>query len=94
MKFERFHNAYFDSLSGAFSRVTEREFFDSQITLTDVERELVESFFGITNIHRGNVTENKVLAAKPFKVFNTGEFINLNLVYPKKEKDELRGTQY
>lgn len=90
MKFELFHNRYFNSQTGAFSRVTEREFFDSQITLTGVEQEIVESYFGINNIHRGNVNQNKVLSAKPFKVFNTGKLTNLNVIYPKYDKDELR----
>ncbi|MFT6480759.1 MAG: hypothetical protein ACJAVP_003921 [Spirosomataceae bacterium] len=40
MKFDIFHNRFFAAKTGAFSKVTEREYFDSQITLTEVKTEI------------------------------------------------------
>ncbi len=90
MKFENYHHVFFNTNKGSFSRVTDREYFDSQITLTDAEEDLVVSYFGIKNIHVGNVGSNKVLASKPFRHYNTGKFIDLNLVFPKPNNNELR----
>jgi 5-methylcytosine-specific restriction protein A len=90
MKFEDYHNNFFNSHTGAFSRVTERENYDSQITLTDVETEIVVNYFGGQNIHIGNVGQNRLKAAKHFKLYNTGEIISLNLVFPKPNNSELR----
>jgi 5-methylcytosine-specific restriction enzyme A len=46
MRFRQFHNDFFDSIDGAYSLVTQREFYDSQITLTDAEAEMVINHFG------------------------------------------------
>ncbi len=90
MKFQPFHNLFFSSKIGAFSRVTNREFQDSQITLTGLEAEIIIDYFTIQNIQTGNVKSNPTKASKPFKLYNTDKIINLNLVYPKPKKPELR----
>jgi len=41
MKFGAIQQARFNTATGAYSLVTETEFGDSQITLTDFEREIV-----------------------------------------------------
>ena len=70
--------------------MTNREHFDSQITLADHEAEIVVTYFGQQNLHIGNVTSNKTLAAKTFYLFPDGEEMTLNVVYPKPNKTELR----
>ncbi len=89
MRFSAAHSLYFNAKDGAYSRITEREYFDSQITLSDAEAELAVNYFG-TTILVGNVGVDKVQAKKPFKLFNKNEFVHLNLVYPKPGKNELR----
>jgi len=90
MEFKPFHKDYFKAINGAYSRVTERENYDSQITLTDIEAETVINFFGITNIHIGNVDSNPQKSAKPFLLYPNFTPIVLNLVFPKPHKTELR----
>jgi 5-methylcytosine-specific restriction enzyme A len=90
MKFGVSQKFKFESESGTYSIVTEREYYDSQITATDYETDLLIQHFGLDNIHIGNVTSNKVAANKRFRKFPTGESIFLNLVFPKPEKKELR----
>jgi hypothetical protein len=90
MKFETYHNHFFNSSTGAFSPVTERENYDSQITLTDVESDIIVEYFGKDHIHVGNVKKNPSKASKAFRLYNTGEVISLNLVFPKPNSSELR----
>ena len=90
MDFKNFHKDFFGSRNGAYSRVTERENHDSQITLTDSEAEMVVEYFGKENIQVGNVRSNPELASKEFLLFPDFKTISLNLVYPKPEKPELR----
>ena len=90
MQFGPSQKSRFDTNDGTYSVVTETEFGDSQITATDVESTLLESFFNKANIHRGKVRDNIEKAQKTFKLFPSGEEVNLNLVYPKKNKQELR----
>lgn len=90
MKFQLFHSRYFDATNGAYSIVTHREEYDSQITLTDTEAEMVINYFGINNIQLGNVNSNKIKASKPFFLYPTLQTIHLNLVFPKPDKHELR----
>jgi len=90
MKFGRAQRLRFGSGDGSYSRVTERENYDSQITLADYEAALVISHFGRENIQVGNVSSNREKAKKRFLLFPTHEEIVLNVVYPKKEKTELR----
>ena len=90
MKFGKIQERKFGASSGAYSIVTERENYDSQITLTDYEAELVVDHFGKENLHVGNVQSNKILASKPLRLYPSGKIINLNIVYPKPEKTELR----
>ncbi|VAW43400.1 hypothetical protein MNBD_CHLOROFLEXI01-463, partial [hydrothermal vent metagenome] len=58
MRFSTAHRHHFSGKDGAYSRVTEREFFDSQITLSDAEAELAVNYFG-TTILVGNVDGDK-----------------------------------
>ncbi len=90
MRFSEFHTTFFGSSSGAYSRVTERENYDSQITLTDDEFEIVVSKFGLQNITVGNVKSNENLSAKKFLLYPNMTEISLNLVFPKPKKSELR----
>lgn len=90
MKFGASQVLRFGTLNGAYSVVTQTEYSDSQITLTDSEQAIVESFFGKSNIHRGNVKSSAGKARKEFRLHRSGQSIPLNLVYPKPDKDELR----
>lgn len=90
MKFGRHEATRFGTPDGAYSRVTETEYSDSQITLADYEQFLAESHFGKNNIHRGRVSLSPSAARKPFRLFPSGRAIHLNLIYPKPEKEELR----
>ena len=90
MRFGKNQEIRFGTTNGAYSLVTDREHYDSQITLTDYEAELVVGHFGANNIHVGRVQLNPQTAAKPFRHYPDGTSIELNLVYPKEEKTELR----
>jgi len=90
MEFNLFHRDYFNAKNGAFSKVTEREHIDSQITLTDIEAEIVINHFGKQNIQVGNVKSDPRKATKNFLLYPSFNSINLNLVFPKPNKTELR----
>lgn len=83
MKFGTIQRKMFGTAVGAYSIVTDRENYDSQITLTDYEAEIVLSHFGKNNIHVGNVKSNLALSKKHFRLFPSGKPISLNLVFPK-----------
>ena len=92
MKFNSFYNRQFNSGRGAYSIVTHREYYDSQVTLTDFEFTLVTEFFkkhGV-EILVGKVGLDPELAKKTFRSYPSGEEIGLNLVFPKADKPELR----
>ena len=89
MRFGKNEASVFGTIKGAYSEVTDRELLDSQITLVDYEAELVESFFS-NDIYRGNVQSNREAAKKRFRLHGTNEFVELNLIYPKENKKELR----
>lgn len=90
MEFQLFHNRFFNAVKGSFSIVTSREEYDSQITLTDSEAETVINYFGLSNIHIGKVADNKIKASKTFYLYPNLTPIQLNLVFPKSAKPELR----
>jgi len=90
MKFGIIQKMKFGTSDGSYSVVTEREHFDSQITLTDYEADLVISIFGKENIQVGGVHSNKELSSKEFRLYPSGKKVFLNVVYPKPEKTELR----
>jgi len=90
MRFSVVQKRIFGTLDGAYSIVTARENYDSQITLTDFEAELVTNFFGDENIHTGNVKQNPNASSKSFRLYPVGELVDLNLVYPKPGRLELR----
>ncbi|MEX0597469.1 MAG: HNH endonuclease [Candidatus Paceibacterota bacterium] len=90
MKFSNHHRGYFNADKGAFSVITERENFDSQLTFTDVEAEIILDFFSEGNIHRGRVSDNPKLSKKAFKLFNGGTTVFLNVNFPKDEGSEIR----
>jgi len=92
MQFTNLHKLFFTAEDGAYSRVTEREVYDSQITLTDREADIVIETLGRENIQRGKVGDNPGKALTSFKIVRsaTAKAISLNLVFPKAEKDELR----
>jgi len=92
MEFSFLQRVTLNAVKGSYSPVTDREIYDSQITATDSEAELLVDYYR----HRGegicvgNVNSNKEAARKRFRLYPTGDFINLNLVYPKPNKPELR----
>lgn len=88
MKFNEIHNRFFNTQEGAFSLVTARENYDSQITVTKEEKEIIVDFFGEENIHRGGA--KTAPSKKAFILYPEMEPIELNLVFPKPEKEELR----
>jgi hypothetical protein len=90
MRFGAVQKRKFETDNGAYSVVTDREHDDSQITLTDHEVEIVVFHFKRENLHVGNVQSDRTLASKEFRLFPGGKVINLNVVYPKPEKTELR----
>lgn len=93
MQFGLVQKQFFKASTGAYSRVTKREVYDSQITLTGKEVEIVETFFGSAGIHHGPVKSNPVAALKEFNLYSYGsesKRIHLNLVYCKEDKSELR----
>lgn len=90
MKFGQIQNDKFKTETGAYSIVTDREFYDSQITATDTESEILINHFKKSNIHIGPVRDNPILAKKPFKLYPSGKDIFLNLLFPKPNKTELR----
>lgn len=89
MKFGALQKIKFGTDVGTYSTVTEREVYDSQITLTDYEAQMAEKHFGKT-ILRGPKKKNAQQALKPFRLHGTDKVVELNLVYPKPEKNELR----
>ncbi len=90
MQFQLFHTKFFDARAGSYSLVTSREDYDSQITLTDVEANMVIDYFGKSNVHIGRVGLNKIMSAKSFLLYPFFKPIQLNLVFPKPNKTELR----
>jgi 5-methylcytosine-specific restriction protein A len=90
MEFSNSHNINFGSVSGAYSKVTDREYKDSQITVTAEETFILLDFFGKENILIGNVASNPSKAKKSFKLYPSGSEVGLNLNYPKPGKEELR----
>jgi 5-methylcytosine-specific restriction protein A len=90
MDFKPFHKYFFGAKTGAFSKVTDREDYDSQITLTDIEAEIVISHFGHANINIGGVKSDQRKSAKKFLLYPDFIPIELNLIFPKPHKTELR----
>jgi hypothetical protein len=90
MKFGKAQQRKFGASVGSYSTVTDRENYDSQITLTDYESDLVIETFGLDNLTVGNVQSNPKLSSKPFRLYPKGQKITLNIVFPKPEKTELR----
>lgn len=90
MRFGIVQREFFGCDDGAYSRVTAREVFDSQITLTGEEVEIVVDNLGTERIHVGNVRSDPAAARQQFALFPAGKSVELNLVFPKPEKSELR----
>ena len=89
--FNQILNKFFESREGAYSVVTDREFYDSQITVTSFEKELFLRH--LKNIPRGSIsslTKQGVSCAFPFRLYPTGETIHLNVNHPKQTGNELR----
>lgn len=90
MEFGPVQKKFFGALQGAYSVLTANEIEKSQITLTDAEAEIAINFYGFENIQKGNVTDDREKASQDFYLHGTEEVVNLNLVYPKYPKTELR----
>jgi 5-methylcytosine-specific restriction enzyme A len=90
MKFGPLQLKYFGADEGAYSPVTNTEAtHDRGVTLTGEEKVLALKFFG-TKIHRGSSRSNPEASIKTFRVFPSGEKLDLPLNYPKPLKQELR----
>lgn len=85
---------YFKADAGGFSPVTQTEYGDSQITLSGAESALVGNFAkDWLKARRGSVSSLIAKSVNPsytFRLHPTGEKVELNLVYPKPKKNELR----
>jgi hypothetical protein len=93
MRFGTVQKSYFGASDGAYSLVTKREVYDSQITLTGEEVELAISHFGSSGIHTGPVKSDREAASKKFLLYTASgetEEISANLVFPKPSNSELR----
>lgn len=90
MEFQGIHNSFFNTVSGAFSDVTDRENFDSQITVTKEEKKIILDYFGKTTILQGSKTSNPKKASKEFLLYPEMTLVKLNLIFPKPNKTELR----
>jgi len=90
MEFNAFHKSYFSAYIGAFSKVTEREFIDSQVTLTGLEADIVIDHFGEENIQLGKVQNDKEKSLKKFLLYPDLKPLSLNVIFPKPPKRELR----
>lgn len=92
MRFKDIHRQFFNAVDGAFSVVTDREIFDSQITVTGEEAKLLTEYFERAGepILIGNVSSCREKAMKQFRLYPGGESVGLNLVFPKPTKPELR----
>lgn len=92
MKFKDVHLKFFGAVRGAFSVVTNREVDDSQITATGEESDLLIAYYEQKGepILVGNVSSCPEKAMKVFRHFPNGSELNLNLVFPKPARPELR----
>lgn len=90
MKFTDIHNRFFGTQAGAFSKITGDETKKSQVTATKDEYEVLINFFGKENIHRGPKSANLEQSKKVFLLYPEMKPIELNLVFPKPNKNELR----
>ena len=70
MKFSFNQFMKFGTKTGSYSVVTDREYFDSQITATDAEADLLLNYFGHGNITVGNVKSNPALSQKEFLLYH------------------------
>lgn len=90
-RFNSLQKNILNAVDGAYSVITAKdEAKKGQITLTGNETEIVEAWFDKSKIHVGKARDNVAKATKTFFVFNTGKTGKLKLVYPKKDKSELR----
>lgn len=85
---------YFGATDGAYSVVTSTEYGDSQVTVTGYEKSVVlslaEDFLkdkrgGVASLNRAGISSEYT-----FRIYPTGEKVDLNLLYPKLGKEELR----
>jgi 5-methylcytosine-specific restriction enzyme A len=80
-------NAFFGTDLGAFSNVTDREYFDQQITVSGPEKLIFRAAFG--SFGRGAVDDTPKFSLE-FRLFPTGEKIFLKVNHPKSVGKELR----
>lgn len=85
-------NRFFGSVSGAGSVVTENdEARKSQITVTRHENEIISSYFDEIPVgSKASLQEEGKFAESRFRLYPTGEEIDLVLLHPKPERNELR----
>lgn len=95
-KFSKALLEHFRAESGAFSLVTEVEASKRQVVTRVVERDLLENFFGeqlTKRLGKGGKKSLEKLNETPnsyFRIYPSGVYVSLPLVYPKLNKRELR----
>ena len=91
-KFNDEMKRYFHADAGAGSIVTEKdEARKSQITITKFENEIISSYFReIPKGSKASLEEQKISAEASFRLYPTGETIELVLLHPKPKRTELR----
>lgn len=90
IEFEEPQLRFFKAEAGTYSKVTPREADASEVNLTGPEARLAEQFFGRDRIHAGPVRTDPAAAAQRFRAYPGGELVYLNLVYPKRDRTEMR----
>jgi hypothetical protein len=89
-EFDERHRLFFKAEAGTYSKVTHREADASEVNLTGPEARLAEQFFGRDRIHAGAVRADPAAATQRFRAYPGGELVYLNLVYPKRDRTEMR----
>jgi 5-methylcytosine-specific restriction enzyme A len=95
IEFDAAFRRYFGATRGAYSRVTETEAGDGQVTLTGIEKEIALAHFGAASLapYRGNddvLAEKGLDARREFHHFPTGTIVTPKLKYAKAQGGELR----
>jgi hypothetical protein len=90
IEFDEPQRRFFKAEAGTYSKVTPREADASEVNLTGPEARLAEQFFGRDRIHAGPVRTDPAAAAQRFRAYPGGELVYLNLVYPKRDRTEMR----
>lgn len=89
-KFTKNQETFFNAKYGAGSVVSNREEYDSQITLDKYETQVLHAILPHSAIPIGSVKKNPIAAKFNFLNLNTSATVALNLNRPKPAKNETR----